>query len=61
MIRTNGGSIHTMEDDLYQLSKLNNGEKIVIDGIEYEMKYGKFLRASKTAIPSVITTVTTFK
>lgn len=61
MIRTNGGSIHTMEDDLYQLSKLNNGEKIVIDGIEYEMKYGKFLRESKTAIPTVITTLTTFK
>jgi hypothetical protein len=61
MIRKNGGSIHTMEDDLYTLSKLNNGEKIVIDGIEYEMKYGKFLRKTKPALAPVTTTLTTFK
>jgi hypothetical protein len=52
MIRINGGSIHTMEDDLYTLSKLNNGEKIIIDGIEYEMKYGKFLKRTKTIAAS---------
>jgi hypothetical protein len=61
MIRINGGSIHTIEDDLYSLSKLNNGEKIVIDGIEYEMKYGKFLKRTKTSTPSVTATVTSFK
>lgn len=61
MIRINGGSIHTMEDDLYTLSKLNNGEKIVIDGIEYEMKYGKFLKRTKTPLPPAPAAATTLR
>lgn len=54
MIRKNGGSIHTMEDDLYALSQLNNGDKIELDGITYELRNGKFVK--KVVINSSIST-----
>lgn len=37
MIRRNGGSIHTMENDLYNLAQMKNGETIKLDGIEYRI------------------------
>ncbi|WP_462250529.1 hypothetical protein [Ferruginibacter sp.] len=37
-----GGSIHTIEEDLFTLSKLHNGETIVIGGISYKFEGGRF-------------------
>jgi hypothetical protein len=42
MIRKNRGSIHTMEQDLYDLSRLKEGQSIELDGINYIIKNGVF-------------------
>ena len=42
----NGGTVHTMEDDLTELAKVNEGESITIDGFTYTIRKGKFVRES---------------
>lgn len=42
MVRENGGSIHTIENDLTNLSKLKDGEKLELEGRTYILKGGKF-------------------
>ncbi|MEZ4804635.1 MAG: hypothetical protein R2852_03910 [Bacteroidia bacterium] len=44
MVRKNKGSIHTMENDLYNLGTLMEGKSIVLDGIEYQLKNGSFVK-----------------
>lgn len=48
MVRENGGSIHTIEEDLYDLAKLMEGETIDLDGLTYQIKNGHFQLAPKS-------------
>lgn len=41
MVRKNKGSIHTMEDDLYNLFELKENDFFILDGINYYIKDGK--------------------
>jgi hypothetical protein len=50
MIRKNKGSIHTMEQDLYDLSRFGEGQTIELDGVKYMLKNGKF-----TVVPVSLT------
>ena len=43
--RRNGGSIHTIESDIENLKAVNEGETITIDGFDYQLKDGKFVRS----------------
>lgn len=43
--KQNGGSIYTMEEDIENLTRLNEGDEIQIDGIIYRIKDGKFVKA----------------
>ncbi len=43
MIRENGGTLHTIEDDLTNLAKLHEGEEIEILGVSYIIEHGKFV------------------
>ena len=43
MIRKNKGSIHTIEKDIYDLSKITEGQTIEIDGKKYSLKDGAFV------------------
>ena len=47
LARATGGSVHTMEDDLTELMKLNEGETITIGNQIFKIENGKFVRASK--------------
>jgi hypothetical protein len=40
----NGGTVHTMEEDLTELAKVNEGESIKIGEFTYTIKDGKFVR-----------------
>jgi len=46
MVRKNGGSIHTMEQDLYDLSGMRDGEIIELDSNKYQLKDGQFILLS---------------
>lgn len=54
MIRKNGGSLHTIENDLMDLAKMSEGEFITIQGNEYVIRDGKFKRGDTTASPLTI-------
>lgn len=43
LARITGGSVHTMEDDLYNLGKLNEGETITINKVTYKIQNGRFV------------------
>jgi hypothetical protein len=43
MIRKNKGSIHTIEKDLYDLSKLLEGQSFELEGKTYKLKNGQFV------------------
>lgn len=43
LARETGGSVHTMEDDLFDLMKLNEGQSIKIGSKTYSIKDGKFV------------------
>jgi hypothetical protein len=47
MIRENGGSVHTLHDDISVLMKMKEGEKIQIGSYEYTLKQGKYIRSFK--------------
>ena len=47
LARTTGGSVHTMEADLTELMKLNEGQEITIRGQTFKIEKGKFVRISK--------------
>ena len=52
MIRSNKGSIHTMEQDLYDLTSISERQEIELDGIKYRFSNGSFTmvkQASKQA------------
>lgn len=51
MIRSNHGSIHTMKEDEYNLYKMKEGDRVTLDGFEYMLKNGHFIRLEKTAKP----------
>jgi hypothetical protein len=40
--RATGGSVHTIEQDLEDLAKLNEGETITIKGQKFKIEKGKF-------------------
>lgn len=44
MLKKNGGSIHTIDEDIEDLQKLNEGEVIDIMGVSYMIKDGSFIR-----------------
>lgn len=48
LARITHGSVHTMEDDLMQLFKINEGEEIKIGKHVYQVKDGKFILVSQT-------------
>lgn len=48
MVRKNGGSVHTIEQDLYDLAKLMEGETIELDGVKYLIRNGHFVLAPKS-------------
>jgi hypothetical protein len=43
MVKENGGTLHTIEHDLTELAKLNEGEEVEISGVYYTIKDGKFV------------------
>jgi hypothetical protein len=43
MAYANGGTIHTIEDDLTELAKLAEGQVVVLLGKKYKLQSGKFL------------------
>jgi hypothetical protein len=43
--RKTGGSIHTIEDDITNLSKIREGQMVDILGINYIIKKGKLVRS----------------
>jgi len=45
--RATGGSVHTMEEDLTDLMKVNEGQTITIRGNMYKLDHGKFRLVSK--------------
>ena len=45
MLRDNKGSLHTMDQDLYDFSKLNEGQSIKIDGHTYRVSGGHFIKS----------------
>jgi hypothetical protein len=47
MIRENGGSVHTLHDDISVLMKMKEGDKIQIGSFEYALRQGKFVRSYK--------------
>ena len=47
LARATGGSVHTMESDLTELMKLNEGQEITIRGQTFKIEKGKFVRISK--------------
>ena len=47
MVRSNKGSLHTIEDDITNLMNLNEGEEINISGQTYKIINGKFARMQK--------------
>lgn len=46
MIRANKGSIHTMTQDLLDLSKIPEGQSIKIEGVSYKLVKGEFVKSS---------------
>lgn len=48
MIRKNGGSLHTIEDDLTELAKMAEGETIEIQGQVYIIRNGEFKKRGDT-------------
>lgn len=48
LARVTGGSVHTVEDDLMNLYKLNEGQEITIGKHVYMIKEGKFILVSQT-------------
>ncbi len=49
MVRENGGTLHTMEDDLLELAKVNEGQLVTIGSQSFIIRKGKFeLLGSKT-------------
>ncbi len=47
LARVSGGSVHTMEEDLTNLAKIREGEKIIINNTEFIIQGGKFVRLIK--------------
>ena len=47
MVKQNGGSIHTMEQDITDLMNVNEGGKITIGEASYRVRNGKFVRVYK--------------
>jgi len=47
LARATGGSVHTMESDLTELMKLNEGQEITVRGQTFKIEKGKFVRISK--------------
>jgi len=47
MVNQNRGSLHTINDDINNLTNLNEAEEISIDGITYKLKGGKFETVKK--------------
>jgi hypothetical protein len=45
MLRDNKGSLHTMDQDLYDFSKLNEGQSVKIDGHTYRLSGGNFIKS----------------
>ncbi|MBL7812027.1 MAG: hypothetical protein JNL57_07350 [Bacteroidetes bacterium] len=43
MVRQNGGSIHTMEEDLYQLNTLAQNAEITLSGLKYKLQGDDFV------------------
>ncbi|MEM1214548.1 MAG: hypothetical protein AAGJ82_02600 [Bacteroidota bacterium] len=41
--RTTGGSIHLMEEDLYDLVRLNEGEEVELGGVTYKIINDRFV------------------
>lgn len=51
MIRANKGSIHTMTQDLYDLSKVTEGQVIKIEDKSYKLVRGEFIKISGEKTP----------
>ena len=51
MVRENGGTLHTIEEDLLELAKVNEGESVTINGVKYTIKSGKFVIDSSKSFP----------
>jgi hypothetical protein len=47
LAKATGGSIHTMEEDLTNLAKIREGEKIIINKTEFIIRGGKFVMLIK--------------
>lgn len=47
MVRSNKGSLHTIDDDIVNLTYLNEGEEISISGHTYKIHNGKFEQVQK--------------
>jgi hypothetical protein len=47
LARMTKGSVHTLESDLTSLMKMNEGQAIEIEGVQYRLKHGKFYMVNK--------------
>ncbi len=47
LARSTGGSIHLMEEDLFNLIQLNEGESLEVQGVTYMIKGNKFVEIKK--------------
>lgn len=47
LAKATGGSIHTMEEDITELIKMREGDKIQIGNTEFVIKGGKFIKLTK--------------
>ncbi|MCB9246710.1 MAG: hypothetical protein H6606_09815 [Flavobacteriales bacterium] len=50
MIRKNGGSVHTIEEDLMNLAELNEGETIEIQGRNYVVRGGQIINDDERTV-----------
>ena len=41
------GSIHTIEEDIYSIASMSEGESVVVGGITYRIMGGEFVRVTK--------------
>ncbi|MEM0993883.1 MAG: hypothetical protein AAF847_08755 [Bacteroidota bacterium] len=47
LARQTGGSVHLMEEDIFNLIKINEGEQIEIGGRQFKIKNNRFVRVNK--------------
>ena len=56
LVRDNGGTLHTIEDDLLELAKVNEGQTITIGSQQFLIRNGKFELIGTKSITDIVDT-----